>query len=120
MAGDSAAPKRGEIWLANLGALDPGKGAEIQKTRPVLVIGNNVVNERRRTVLVVPLATSGGNPQAHPPITVGVRCKGKNGVAVIDQLRALDKRRLFKLMDTIHPNDFELVVEALCQVLEIA
>lgn len=113
------APKRGEIWFANLAPLNPSKGAEIQKSRPVLIIGNNIINERRRTVLVVPLATQGGAANANPPITVPVTCRGKNGVAVVDQLRALDKNRLVNLMDIIHPSDLELVVNALAQVLEM-
>lgn len=119
MLGNPAAPKRGEVWFANLGELDPSKGAEIQKSRPVLIIGNNIINQRRRTVLVVPLATSGGKPEANPPITIGVSCGGKRGIAVIDQLRALDKQRLLSLIDTIHPGDLDLVAQAICQVLEI-
>jgi mRNA interferase MazF len=119
MVGNAAAPKRGEIWFANLGELDPSRGAEIQKTRPVLIIGTNVVNRNRRTALVIPLATSGGKAEAHPPITVAVVCAGKTSVAVIDQLRALDKNRLLNLIDTVSPSDLELVVNALHQVLEI-
>jgi len=117
--GNSAAPKRGEVWFANLGDLDPSKGAEIQKSRPVLVIGNDVVNQRRRTVMVIPLATSEDKAQANPPITVDVMCGGRRGIAVIDQLRALDKQRLKSLIDVIHPGDLEQVVDALCQVLAI-
>jgi mRNA interferase MazF len=112
-------PQRGEIWFANLGKLDTSKGAEIQKSRPVLIIGNNVINRHRRTVLVVPLATSGGKAKADPPITVQVVCGGKHGVAVIDQLRALDKRRLSHLIGTIDPDDFISVIIALRQVLEV-
>ncbi len=119
MPGNPAAPRRGEVWFANLGELNPSLGAEIQKSRPVLVIGTNIINQRRRTVLVIPLATSGGKAEANPPLTVGVTCGGKQGVAVIDQLRALDKQRLVSLVDTIHPGDLELVMQALCQVLEI-
>jgi mRNA interferase MazF len=119
MPGNPQAPKRGEVWFANLGELDPSRGAEIQKSRPVLIIGNNIINQRRRTALVVPLATSGGKAEANPPITVGVMCGGKSGIAVIDQLRALDKQRLVSLIDTIHAGDLELVIQALCQVLEI-
>jgi mRNA interferase MazF len=120
MPGNPQAPKRGEVWFANLGELEPSKGAEIQKTRPVLIIGNNIVNQCRRTVVIVPLATSGGDPQSNPPITVAVTCNGKNAIAVIDQLRALDKQRLLSQIDTIHPGDLELVVQAICQVLEIS
>lgn len=114
-----SAPKRGDIWWANLGDLNPAKGAEIQKQRPVLVIGQNVFNRFRRTVVIVPLATSGGMAAADPPITVTVQCGGKTGVAVIDQIRALDKNRLLSFIDTIHPGDMQLVVDALRQVLEL-
>jgi mRNA interferase MazF len=119
MPGNRNAPKRGEVWWANLGELNPAKGAEIQKTRPVLIIGHDVINRARRTALVIPLATSGGTAEANPPITVRVECAGKKGVAVIDQLRALDKNRLLSLIDTIHASDMQLVVDALSQVLEI-
>ena len=34
-------PRRGEIWLVEL---DPTKGAEIQKTRPVVVVSSNAIN----------------------------------------------------------------------------
>ena len=118
--GNSAAPNRGEVWLADLGELDPSRGAEIQKQRPVLVMGKNIINQHRRTVLVIPLATSGGNPKANPPVTVEVHCGLKRGLAVIDQLRALDKQRLLRLIDIIFPVDLELVEDALCQVLELA
>lgn len=117
--GDSSAPRRGEIWFADLGNLEPSKGAEIQKQRPVLVIGKNIVNECRRTVLVIPLATSGGTAKANPPITVEVHSVDRKGVAVIDQLRALDKQRLLRFVDVVFPVDLKSVEEALRQVLEL-
>jgi len=119
MASSSLAPKRGEIWFANLAALNPLAGAEIQKSRPVLIIGNNIINQKRRTVLAIPLATSGGKAVANPPLTVSVTCAGKNGIAVIDQLRAIDKNRLARMIDTISPDQFASVISALSQVLEI-
>jgi mRNA interferase MazF len=116
---NQAAPKRGEIWFANLGTLNPSHGAEIQKSRPVLIIGNNIINERRRTILVIPLATSGGKAAAHPPLTVSLNGNGKQGVAVIDQLRALDKRRLSKFIENIGPDELKNIVNSVSQILEI-
>ena len=46
-------PERGDIWWI---ALDPTLGSEIRKTRPCVVISVKVLNERRRTVIVVPLS----------------------------------------------------------------
>jgi len=71
--------RRGEIWWA---ALDPTVGAEINKTRPCVVISNSVVNQHRRTVVVVPLSSS---PRAAPPVLVSVTCSGQPAIAVIDQ-----------------------------------
>jgi mRNA interferase MazF len=48
-------PRRGEIWWTEL---DPTRGSEIQKTRPCVIVTSDVLNARRRTVVVVPLATS--------------------------------------------------------------
>jgi mRNA-degrading endonuclease toxin of MazEF toxin-antitoxin module len=44
-------PKRGEIWLVNL---DPTVGAEIQKTRPAIVISSDYIG-KLPLKLVVPI-----------------------------------------------------------------
>jgi len=44
-------PQREEVWLV---ALDPTEGAEIQKTRPCLVISPDEMNRHLRTVVVAP------------------------------------------------------------------
>ena len=54
---------RGDVWWVTL---DPTQGAEIQKTRPCVVLTHNALNQLRRTVIVVPLSTAAS---AHPPIT---------------------------------------------------
>lgn len=73
-------PQRGEVgWVS----LDPTQGAEIQKTRPCLILTANMLNRLRQTVVVGPFSTA---TQAHPPITVAVICQGKAAVAVVDQV----------------------------------
>jgi len=113
-------PKRGEVWWANLGDLDPTKGADMQRKRPVLIVGKNIINQKRKTVLVIPLATSKGAPVEHPPITVAVTCAGKHAVAVVDQLRAMDKNRLMNCIGTLASDNFEQVIVAMRQVLQLA
>ena len=44
--------KRWEIYLANL---DPVIGYEISKTRPVLIISNDINNENAQTITIVPI-----------------------------------------------------------------
>jgi len=81
-------PERGDIWWVSL---DPSLGSEIRETRPCVVISVKVLNERRRTVIVVPLSSS---PKASPPILIPVSCDGQPAVAVSDQIRAVAKERL--------------------------
>ena len=106
-------PKRGEVWWVRL---DPTLGSEIRKTRPCLIMTANVLNERRRTVVVVPLSSS---PNPSPPLMVSLNCAGKAAVAVVDQIRAVSKDRLDKRISTISPEELKAVEEALRSVLEL-
>ena len=106
-------PRRGEIWWARL---DPTIGSEINKTRPCLVISSTVINERRRTLVVVPLST--GAPLA-PPLTVRVKCSGLPAVAVVDQVRAVAKERLTKRIESVSIEQLSVVESALREILEL-
>ena len=107
-------PQRGEICPA---ALDPTVGSEIAKRRPCLILTTDLVNVYRRTVVVVPLSSS---PTPHPPITVPIQCQGRPAVAVVDQIRAVSKQRLWSLIGCASAVELEAVGEALKQILEVA
>ncbi len=91
--------KRGEIYIASL---EPTVGAEIQKTRPVLIVSNDINNELARTVTVVPLSSQNVEKikffEVLIPKDVGLVKKSK---ARIDQIRTLDKSRLTKKLGRI-------------------
>jgi mRNA interferase MazF len=106
-------PERGEVWWVRL---DPTLGSEIKKTRPCLIMTTNVLNQRRRTVVVIPLSTS---PVVSPPLMVAVTCAGRAAVAVIDQMRAVSKDRLDKPVAKITAEQLAAVEEALRDVLEL-
>jgi mRNA interferase MazF len=106
-------PQRGEIWWT---ALDPSVGAEIKKTRPCVVISNTVVNQHRRTVVVVPLTSS---PRAAPPVLVSVTCSGQPAIAVIDQVRAVAKERLVRHIEKLSAEHLQAVEDALREILEL-
>ena len=88
--------KRGEVWLATL---DPTVGSEIQKTRPVVIVSPDELNGLLRTVIVAPM-TTGSRPA---PFRVAVRFKGKDGLIIAEQLRALDRARLVKRLGVLEP-----------------
>ena len=106
-------PERGEIWWVGL---DPTAGSELNKTRPCVVISNSVVNQHRRTVVVVPLSSS---PRAAPPVMVSVSCSGQPAVAVIDQVRAVSKERLVRRIELLSADHLGAVEDALREILEL-
>ena len=106
-------PRRGEVWWA---VLDPTLGSEIAKTRPCVVMTRDLINEHRRTVVVVPLSSS---PSAHPPIRVAVHCGGRPGAAVVDQIRAISKQRLQSRIGVLGEREMEAISDALQQILDL-
>jgi mRNA interferase MazF len=101
------------VWWVSL---DPTQGAEIKKTRPCVVLTHDTLNRLRRTVVVVPLSTAA---KSHPPITVSVTCQGESAVAVIDQIRAVAKRRLKSKLEAMTPDDLAAISRAISTILEI-
>ena len=106
-------PRRGEVWWA---ALDPTLGSEIAKTRPCVIITRDLINQYRRTVVIVPLSSS---PSAHPPIRVAVNCSGRPAVAVVDQIRSIAKERLRSHIGVLTDPEMEAIGDALQHILEL-
>jgi mRNA interferase MazF len=106
-------PERGDIWWV---ALDPTLGSEIRKTRPCIVMSVRVLNERRRTVIVVPLSSS---PKASPPILIPVSCDGRATVAVSDQIRAVAKERLQSRLGVVRPEEMTALEDGLRQIMQL-
>lgn len=109
----AVAVRRGEIWWVNL---DPTRGSEIRKTRPAVVLTANSLNRARRTVVVVPLSTG---PAPRPPIVVATPSAGVDSVAVCDQVRAVDKRRLTRRSGELAAADLRAVEDGVRIVLEL-
>jgi mRNA interferase MazF len=98
--------RRGEIWLATL---DPTIGAEIQKTRPCVIISPPELHDFLRIVTVAPMTT--GSRAA--PYRIPLRFRRKNGLILLDQLRTLDKRRLVRRLGVVSDNTLRLTLAAL-------
>ncbi len=111
---ESAKLQRGNVWWVNL---DPAQGSEINKMRPCVLVAATPINQARRTVLAVPLSSSGS--PSHPPITVKVSCMGKSALAVCDQSRAVDKTRLTDWIEMMDARSLDSIGKALQQVLSL-
>src|SRR5437660_2825624 len=112
-AGGELPVRRGDVWWVSL---DPTQGSEIRKTRPAVVVTANALNRARRTVVVVPLSTG---PEPRPPIVVPAPSAGPHSVAVCDQLRAVDKRRLTRISGRLSDSDLRIIEEGIRRVLEL-
>ncbi len=85
--------KRFDVWLVDL---NPTKAREINKTRPCVVVSPNEMSALS-TVLMAPMTTKG----FEFPCRIKCRFKGKSGLVLLDQIRAIDKSRLVKRLGTI-------------------
>lgn len=106
-------PKRGEIYLT---ALDPTIGREIQKTRPALVIQNDVTNEHSGTTIVAPITSKVRTPLS--PLHILLAADDATGLSVpsmalLNQIRTVDRRRLVKRLGAVDAQTMELVNEAI-------
>ena len=109
--------KRGDVYYADLG---PVKGHETGKTRPVVVIQNDIGNMYSPTTIVA-IITEYSEKKASYPICVTIkRGKGlkKDSIVNLSQIRTIDKKRLktpriTKLSDTAIKNVDEAIMSSL-------
>ena len=111
--------KQYEIWIADL---NPQIGTEAGKTRPVLVIQTDLLNKvSHPSTIICPITT---NIQKEADI---LRVHIEQGVAnvqescdiMIDQLRAIDNKRLVKKIARLPQNLIEKVKENIIIVLDL-
>ena len=100
--------KRGEIHLVGL---DPIIGREISKTRPVVIVSNNINNQYSGTVTIIPITSK--NLQKIYPFEV-LLAKGsgnlsKNSKIKSNQIRTLDKARIVKFIGALDKKIMEQI-----------
>jgi mRNA interferase MazF len=112
------APQWGEIWLVNF---DPTLGAEIQKTRPAVVVSSDAVG-RLPIKLVAPLTDW---KEYFAPNIWQVRIdpdsvNGPSKVSAIDtlQIRGIDRRRFIRKLGDVTPTIMEAIVLAIAAIIE--
>jgi mRNA interferase MazF len=109
--------RRGELYWANL---DPTVGVEIKKTRPVLVLSNDVINKHSRLVVVVPLTTNVTRlSPSHVLIPGSDAGLAQDSKALTEQIRAMDKQRLTSKIGSLSHRFLELVEEAVRSTLDM-
>jgi len=110
--------KKYEIWVANL---DPRHGTETGKVRPVLIVQTDLLNKIHPSTLICPITT---NVQIESKI---LRVNVKKGTAkvkedcdiMIDQIRAIDNKRLIKKLGELPKDLAEKVKENIKIILDL-
>src|SRR5512137_3059101 len=84
--------RRGEIWVANL---NPNKGGEIGKQRPVVILQENELTATGLTTILIAPLTSQFRP-AFAPLRIRVSARDRltqDFFVMIEHIRALDRSR---------------------------
>jgi mRNA interferase MazF len=92
-------PRRYDVhWVT----LDPGRGSELRKARPAVIVSLDVLNRALETVVVCPLTT-----QLHPAwrSRVPVKIVGKPAEIAVDSIRAISKDRLGRKIAALSARD---------------
>jgi mRNA interferase MazF len=113
-------PERGEVWLANL---NPRRGTEPGKTRPVLIVqAQALIQAGHPSTLVIPLTTNLIDDAEPLRIRVPASSRLRHvSDLLVDQLRAIDNRRLVGgSLARLDDPTMARVAAALKEVLELA
>ena len=103
---------RGDVFLVNL---SPTKGAEIEKTRPAVIVSPDEMNSTIRTVIVAPLTST---IRAYP-FRVECTFQKKKGQIALDQIRSLDKKRLIMKLGSFSAPKMNSILSRLSTIFSI-
>ncbi len=105
-------PKRGEVYLVNF---DPVVGSEIRKTRPALILQNDIANRHSPLTIVSAITSQFEEPLYPTEVLLKAREGGmrKDSVILLNQIRSVDRRRLVRLLGSVTPGTMRRVDRAL-------
>jgi mRNA interferase MazF len=110
---------QGEIWLVDL---DPTVGAEMNKTRPALIINDNRVGKLPLKI-IIPI-TGWKEHYSIAPWMIKIEHGAENGLAKISsldcfQIRSVSQERLIEKIGKVTPDEINKVQEGIVKVLGI-
>ena len=106
--------KQYEIWLVNM---NPSKGTEVGKVRPAVIIQTDLLNDFHPSVIVCPLTTNINKEIKLLRVHVGKKNLDNDSDILVDQITAIDKKRLIKRLGKLNEVQVEKLRENLKVVL---
>lgn len=107
-----AFPRRGEIYLVRF---DPTVGHEIRKTRPAVIIQNDISNQYSPITVVAAISSKFSDPPFPREVIIESAESGllQRSAVVLNQIRSVDRQRLSKKIGALPPSSMRKVDEAL-------
>jgi mRNA interferase MazF len=93
-------PQRGEIYLVNF---DPTVGSEIQKTRPAMILQNDIAN-KHSPITIVAAITSKFDDRLYPTEVLVLASNtglSQDSVVLLNQIRSIDRTRLIRRLGVV-------------------
>ncbi len=108
--------KQFDIWLADL---NPSRGTEPGKTRPVVIIQTDLLNDTHLSTIVCPV-TSNVQPEMEL-LRVHLRKKQLDQLSdiLVDQIRAIDNKRLLQKIGRLTPGQIETLKQNISIILDL-
>ena len=91
--------------------LNPTVGSEIQKPRPCIIISPDEMS-RLKTVIIAPMTSKGFDFVFRP----NIRFQDKDGLILLDQIRAIDKTRIVKKIGHVELEKAKEIAEMLTEM----
>ncbi len=110
--------KQYEIWLANL---NPSKGYEPGKVRPVVIIQSNLLNNIGHNTTIVCVVSSLVDKESQNLrvfLDKNITKLDKNSDILVDQIRSIDNIRLIEKIGNLHQKQIELLKRNIRIVLD--
>ncbi|MEY4896992.1 MAG: hypothetical protein RL525_385 [Bacteroidota bacterium] len=109
-----------EIYLANL---NPKKGHEVGKTRPVVVIHSQLIEGLLSTSIICPITTQLSSATLLR-VNVSLQDASTTGLSepsdiIVDQIRSIDNQRLVKKLGELPPAQIEQLQKSLQTILAV-
>ena len=111
--------KQFEIWIADL---KPQIGTEAGKTRPVIIVQTNLLNKTKHpSTIICPITTNVHNKSEilRVHLQKGMANLHQDCDIMIDQIRAIDNKRLIKKIGILNNNLVNIIKENILIMIDI-
>ncbi len=108
--------KQYDIWLANL---NPAKGTEPGKTRPVVIVQTNLLNGIHLSTIICPVTTNVQNGIELLRVHLKKNQLNQPSDILVDQIRAIDNKRLMKKIGHLSPEQAQTLKRNISIVLDM-